>query len=97
MLQAGAAIVDITPPPGTHLSGSGMGEHRPARSVLDQLHAKAVVFGAARKKLCVPALELCTITEECTARTHRAKLAPGSLETVVANAVDILGEPFAVA
>ena len=27
-LHAGAAMIDITPPPGTHLAGSGAGEHR---------------------------------------------------------------------
>ena len=37
-------MVDITPPAGTHLSGSGMGEHRPAESVLDPLYARAAVF-----------------------------------------------------
>jgi len=34
-LWAGAAQVEITPPPGTHLSGRGDGGHRPAEVVLD--------------------------------------------------------------
>ncbi|MBB14037.1 hypothetical protein CMK22_02140 [Candidatus Poribacteria bacterium] len=34
-LWAGAALVDITPSVGTHLSGSGCGEHHPAISILD--------------------------------------------------------------
>ena len=32
VLQAGAAMVDITPKAGTHLAGSGMGDRRPAQS-----------------------------------------------------------------
>ena len=43
-LRAGAAQVDITPPEGTHLAGSGADVHRPAEVVLDPLYAKAVVF-----------------------------------------------------
>ena len=45
-LSAGAAMVDITPPAGTHLAGSGAGDHRPAQSVIEPLYAKAIVFEA---------------------------------------------------
>jgi neutral ceramidase len=43
-LLAGVAAIDITPPLGTHLSGSGMGEHRPAQHIFDPLHARALVL-----------------------------------------------------
>ncbi len=67
-LRAGAALVDITPPAGTHLSGSGCGEHRPAQSVLDPLFAKAIVFEAAGRKLCIVTLDVTIITSEYTSR-----------------------------
>ncbi len=71
-LRAGAAMVDITPKAGTHLSGSGAGVHRPAQSVLDPLYAKAAVFECGDRKLCLLALDLCIITEEFTARIREA-------------------------
>ena len=52
-LRAGAALVDITPSVGTHLSGSGCGEHRPAISILDPLFAKAIVFEPEDKHTCI--------------------------------------------
>ena len=71
MLQAGAAMMDITPKAGTHLSGS-VGEHRPAQSVLDPLYARAVVFQSGKKKVCLLALDLCIVTEQYSARIRRA-------------------------
>jgi hypothetical protein len=67
-LFAGAACVDITPPPGTHLGGSGMGEHRPAQSVLDPLYAKALVLQRGDRRLCVVTLDATIVTAEYTAR-----------------------------
>ena len=64
MLRAGAAMVDITPRAGTHLGGSGMGEHRPAESVLDPLYAKAVVLEAGGQRICVVALDLVIIAAD---------------------------------
>ena len=57
MLNAGAAMVDITPEAGTHLGGNGMGDHRPAQSVLDPLYAKAIVFEAGGRKICFVSLD----------------------------------------
>ena len=71
MLQAGAAMVDITPRLGTHLSGSGMGDHRPARSVLDPLYAKAVVLRSGGKKICFLSLDVTIVTEEFTVPLRR--------------------------
>ena len=70
-LRAGAALVDITPDSGTHLSGSGAGQHRPAQSILDPLHARAIAFEANGKQVCVLALDLCIITEAFTDAVRR--------------------------
>lgn len=72
MLRVGTAMVDITPRAGTHLAGSGAGEHRPAESVLDPLHAKAVVLEAEERKLCFLALDVTIVTEEYTAQVREA-------------------------
>jgi len=72
MLKAGAARVEITPPLGTHLAGSGQGEHRPAEEILDPLYARAVAFETAGRKACVLTLDVTMVTEEWTARLRRA-------------------------
>ena len=61
-MQAGAAMVDITPRAGTHLAGSGAGEHRPARSVMDPLFAKAIVFQSGDCRVCIVALDVTIVT-----------------------------------
>ena len=73
-LLAGAAMVDITPPPGTHLNGDGTGQHRPAREVLEPLHAKAVAFESGGQRVCVMALDL-TVVMEPHSRTVRQAVA----------------------
>lgn len=70
-LQAGAARREITPPPGTHLAGSGCGEHRPAQSVLDPLWAKALVLGAGDVRVCIVALDVTIVTGEYTRRIRQ--------------------------
>lgn len=65
-LKAGAALVDITPPPGTHLSGSGCGEHRPAQSVIDPLYAKAIAFEAEGCRMCMVTLDVTIVTADYT-------------------------------
>ena len=70
-LRAGSAIVDITPESGTHLAGSGAGEHRPAQSVLDPLCARAVVLEAGGRRLCILGLDLCIVTEQFTNTVRR--------------------------
>ena len=52
-LWAGEALVDITPSVGTHLSGSGCGEHHPAIPILDLLFAKAIVFEPEDQHTCI--------------------------------------------
>ena len=71
-LQAGAAMVDITPPLRTHLAGSGAGEHRPAETVLDPLFAKAIVFEADGRRVCMVILDLTIVTQDYTNRIRAA-------------------------
>ncbi len=71
-LSAGAAMIDITPPAGTHLAGSGAGDHRPTEAVLDPLFAKAIVFEAAGRRVCLVILDLTIVTSEYTDRIRTA-------------------------
>ena len=71
-LRAGAALVDITPPAGTHLSGSGCGEHRPAQSVIDPLFAKVIVFESDGQRTCIVTLDLTIITRDYTDKIRSA-------------------------
>lgn len=71
-IRAGAALVDITPAAGTHLAGSGMGERRPARSIIDPLYAKAVFIESGGKRICIVALDITIITGDYTQRIRTA-------------------------
>ncbi len=71
-LNAGAAMVDITPPSETHLAGSGAGDHRPTRAVLDPLFAKAIVFEADGRRVCLVILDLTIVTGEYTDQIRAA-------------------------
>ncbi len=72
LLKAGAAMIDITPPPGTHLAGSGAGEHRPSEAVMDPLFAKAIVFEAGEQRVCMVILDLTIVTGDYTDRIRAA-------------------------
>jgi len=65
-LRAGAALTDITPSAGTHLSGSGCGEHRPAQSILDPLFAKVIVFESGDRHICIVTLDVTIVTRDYT-------------------------------
>ena len=71
-LSAGAAMIDISPPSGTHLAGSGAGDHRPVQAVLDPLFAKAVVFESGGRRVCLVILDLTIVTGEYTDRIRTA-------------------------
>ena len=70
-LTAGVAQVEITPPPGTHLSGS-VGEYRPAEDVLDPLFARVLILDDGARRLCIIALDLCILTRPFTMLLRRA-------------------------
>ena len=71
-LRSGAAMIDITPPAGTHLSGSGAGEHRPAQAVMDPLFAKAIVFETGEQRVCMVILDLTIVTGDYTDQIRAA-------------------------
>lgn len=95
MLRAGAAMVNITPKAGTHLAGSGLGEHRPAQSVLDPLYAKAAVFESEGRKACVVSLDVTIVTEEYTAfvREQAAERFGFDPEAVMVHAIQTHSAP----
>ena len=71
-LSAGAAMIDITPPAGTHLAGSGAGDHRPTEAALDPLFAKSIVFEADGRRVCLVILDLTIVTGDYTNRIRAA-------------------------
>ncbi|SVD30781.1 uncharacterized protein METZ01_LOCUS383635, partial [marine metagenome] len=77
MLQIGQAAVDITPPLGTHLAGSGMGEHRPAQKIFDPLYAKVMVALAKEAKLCIITLDTLAVTLPYTRAIRESAVALG--------------------
>ena len=83
-LRAGAAMVDITPPPWAHLAGSGAGEHRPAQAVMDPLFAKAIVFEAGGRRVCMVILDLTIVTQDYT---HRIRAAIGEQTGIAPEAI----------
>jgi len=95
VFRAGGALVDITPKAGTHLSGSGAGEHRPAQSVLDPLYARAAAFELNGTRLCLLGLDLCIITEQFTDAVRTAASARFGLgpEAVMLHAVQTHSAP----
>jgi hypothetical protein len=71
-MKIGVGQTDITPHAGTHLAGSGAGEHRPAQFVLEPLKARAVVFEQDGRRFGILALDVTIITGEWTARIRQA-------------------------
>ena len=65
-------MIDISPLVGTHLAGSGAGDHRPTRTVLDPLYARAIVFAAGGRRVCLVILDLTIVTGEYTDRIRTA-------------------------
>lgn len=61
-LHAGAAQCDITPWAGVQLGGD-VGSYRPAKLVLDPLHARAFVVQSGERKCCIVSLDLCVVAK----------------------------------
>ena len=49
-----------------------MGEHRPAQSVIDPLFARAVLFEAGDRRVCIVALDVTIVTDDYTREIRRA-------------------------
>jgi hypothetical protein len=71
LLRAGVAQVDITPELGEQLSGS-VGALRPASAIADPLYAKAIVFEAGSRKLCIVALDVTILAQPYTSQIRQA-------------------------
>ncbi len=74
-LRVGAAHIEITPPQGTQIAGS-VGLRRFAESVMDPLYARATVFEAGGKKVCLLVIDVTIISLPITeqVRAGAAKL-----------------------
>ena len=59
-LQAGVGLTDITPWAGVQLAGD-VGRYRPARYILDRLHARAIVLSTPECKVGILAADLCVL------------------------------------
>jgi hypothetical protein len=69
-LRAGAAIADITPPVGISLAGSLTA--RSAKSILDPLHARAVVLESGSTRIAFVLLDIIALNNDDTARARAA-------------------------
>ncbi|MBI5686326.1 MAG: hypothetical protein HZC54_14730 [Verrucomicrobia bacterium] len=69
-LRAGAAVADITPAVGISLAGSLTG--RSAKSILDPLHARAVVLESGGVRIAFVLLDLIALNNDDTARARAA-------------------------
>src|SRR5260370_38438377 len=56
--QAGAAVVDITPPTGFPLWGYAARKDQPSDGVLDPLKPRALILGAASERIATVSLDL---------------------------------------
>ena len=65
-LQVGVAETTINPRRGMQIDGN-IGVHRPAQVVLEDLHARAVVFQSGETRFMLLSMELLAITDEWTA------------------------------
>jgi neutral ceramidase len=62
LLRAGAAMIDVTPPAGTHLGGT-WGTLRRAETLADRLYARALVVEQGGRTLCYVTADLEIVTE----------------------------------
>lgn len=70
MLRGGTSRVEITPKAGTHLGGT-WGRLRKAETVLEPLHARAVVFASADKSLCFVSADVVIATRAWSDRIRK--------------------------
>ena len=69
-LRVGAAMVDVTPEPGTHLGGA-WGVLRPGKVVWERLYARAMVMEFEGRRFCIASPDLEIVTREYSDRIRR--------------------------
>jgi hypothetical protein len=81
-LQAGAAIVDITPPTGFAMWGYSARKDQPSRGVRDPLRARALVLAAGDKRLALVSLDLGRAPTRASMAAIRRRLQGAAIEHV---------------
>lgn len=66
LLQAGAAMVDITPAPGMQIAGD-IGRHRPVEEIRERLYAHALVLEQDGRRCAIVSLDVATTDKAHTA------------------------------
>jgi hypothetical protein len=80
--EAGAAKVDITPPPGYPMWGYASRKDRPCEGVRDPLHARAIVLKAGDTKIALVSLDLGRAPTRDSMSRIRAALKPDEFAEV---------------
>jgi hypothetical protein len=80
--QAGAAVVDITPPTGFPLWGYGARKDQPSVGVLDPLKARALVLAAGKDRIALVSLDLGRAPTRASFAVIRAKAKAAGVDHV---------------
>ena len=78
--EAGAAVVDITPPTGYALWGYASRHDAPSVGVLDPLRARALVLAAGRRRIALVSLDLGRPPTRQSFAAIRARVKPAGIE-----------------
>jgi hypothetical protein len=82
-LQAGAAVVEITPPIGHAMWGYAARKDAPSTGVRDPLKARALVLGVGKERLALVSLDLGRAPTRASMDAIRAKVKAGGVGTVL--------------
>jgi hypothetical protein len=82
-LQAGAAIVEITPPVGDAMWGYAARKDAPSTGVRDPLKARALVLGVGKERLALVSLDLGRAPTRASMDAIRAKVKAGGVGNVL--------------
>ncbi len=80
--QAGAAVVDITPPTGFPLWGYAARKDQPSDGVLDPLKARALILGAGSERIAIVSLDLGRAPPRASFAAIRARAKAAGVEHV---------------
>ena len=70
--RAGAARLEITPPPGTQLCGAVGVRKFKAGDILDPLYARVFILESGKRKICIISLDVMVLDEDCTRAIRQA-------------------------